>query len=238
MFFPKIYDGFKVDIWSLGVLLYYIIVGMVPFDAKSIPKLRRLVFHGKFHTPAHLSTELRDLLSLLIAVNPRHRPTVNEIKSHPWLMKDKDNLIDEDELMIPSQPDPDIVRAMERLGFRRQDIKSSLIKRKMNQTMVTYCLLHSQACQRHGPTAQLHSLKPGVTPFPYLEDPVTICHLLSPRRRGSEPALNTLPWSFTNDEMSIWGCQADQRDPRTATGPAMPLHRTVKGTPMDSTAHQ
>lgn len=129
--------------------------------------------------------KLRNLLSLLVTVNPSQRPTVEKVKSHPWLMKDKD-FPDDREEMILSQPDPDTAQAMEHLGFHANDIKNSLIRRKFNMSMVLYVLLHRQAGRKHGPTAQGQPINLGVTPFPSLEDHATFP--LSPRRRGSEPA--------------------------------------------------
>ncbi|KAL1770189.1 sperm motility kinase 2B-like [Sigmodon hispidus] len=164
LFLGRLYDGPKVDIWTLGVVLYFMVVGKVPFSAVTIPELRRQVVSGKYTVPLGLSEELQDLLSLLMTVNPRFRPTVAEVMTHPWLRKDIEALPNHCEEMVPSWPDPAIVEAMEYIGFQAQDIKESLRQRKFDQTMASYCLLQGQALQGHGCTIPAHPMSPGATP--------------------------------------------------------------------------
>ncbi|XP_005083103.2 sperm motility kinase 2B-like [Mesocricetus auratus] len=225
LFLGRLYDGPKVDVWTLGVVLYFMVVGKVPFDAVIIPELRRQVVAGRYTVPSDLSEELEDLLSFLMTVNPRFRPTIAEVMTHPWLRKDKEGLPNHREEMIPSSPDPAIVAAMEHMGFQAQDIKDSLRQRKFNQTMASYCLLQEQALREHGCTTRAQPMNPGVTPFPSLEDPVD--SPLELRRRGSEPSLGTLlRGSPTNSQ------QAGQRGGRHAT-------RAFQRTPtLDPAQHQ
>uniref|UniRef100_A0A8C6W3P3 non-specific serine/threonine protein kinase n=1 Tax=Nannospalax galili TaxID=1026970 RepID=A0A8C6W3P3_NANGA len=229
------YDGPKVDVWALGVILYYMVVGCLPFDAVIVHDLRWQIVRGEYFIPCHLSKECQDLLRLLLTANPRRRPTLDEVGSHPWLMKDREDLPDDWEEMVPRQPDPAIMQAMKDLGFHAKDTKNSLINRKFNESMATYCLLHSQARQEHGPTSQAQPINPGVTPFPSLEDPATFN--LAPRRRASEPMCKQL-WSSSDDEMSEWDQQAGQRGGRCATGSANPLGGPVRRMPIGSPACQ
>ncbi|XP_037065421.1 sperm motility kinase 2B-like [Peromyscus leucopus] len=222
----RLYDGPKVDIWTLGVILYFMVVGKFPFDADSIPELQDQVVKGKYTIPLDLSKELRDLLSLLMTVNPRRRPTVDEVVTHPWLKKDMEASPNYYEEMVPSLPDPAIVEAMKRIGFQAQDIKDSLQQRKYNQTMATYCLLKGQALQWPICTTLDQPVNPGVAPFPSLEDPVAFP--LPPRRRSSEPTLGTLlRGSSTSGQLSAYGQQAGQRGGRRATEYAIPHQRTL-----------
>ncbi|MEJ1275472.1 hypothetical protein NN561_006369 [Cricetulus griseus] len=230
LFLGRLYDGPKIDIWTLGVVLYFMVVGKVPFDAVTIPELRRQVVAGKYAVPSGISEELRDLLSVLMTVNPRLRPTMAEVMTHPWLREDMEALPNHCDKMIPSLPDPAIVEAMEFIGFQAQDIKDSLCQRKFNQTMASYRLLQGQALQEHGYTTRAMPMNPGVTPFPSLEDPAAFP--LEPRRRGSEPALGTfLRGPSTN------GPQAGQRRGRHATGPLQrtptldPAHQRARSAP-------
>ncbi|XP_036024600.1 sperm motility kinase 2B-like [Onychomys torridus] len=229
LFLGRLYDGPKVDIWTLGVVLYFMVVGKVPFGAVNIPELRRQVVSGKYPVPLGLSVELQDLLSLLMTVNPKLRPTVDEVKTHPWLRKDTEALPNHCEEMVPSLLDPAIVKAMEHIGFQAQDIKDSLHQRKFDQAMASYCLLQGQALQGHGCTTRAQATNPGATPFPSLEDPVAFP--LAPRRRGSEPTLGALlRGSSTNGQVSAYGQQAGQRGGKNATGPALPLYRPLQRT--------
>ncbi|KAK7806861.1 hypothetical protein U0070_026753 [Myodes glareolus] len=210
----RLYDGPKVDIWTLGVVLYFMVVGKVPFDAVNVRELRRQVVSGKYTVPSNLSEELRDLLSRLMTVNPRFRPTVTEVMTHPWLREDLEASPNPCEEIVPSLPDPAIVQAMEYMGFQAQDIKDSLRQRKYNQTMASYCLLQKQALQGHGCTTRAQPVNPGLTPFPSLEDPAAFPIEL--RRRGNDsnvirstPRTLMTAWDEEHPLMLMTQCDED-----------------------------
>ncbi|XP_052598741.1 sperm motility kinase 2B-like [Peromyscus californicus insignis] len=223
----RLYDGPKVDIWTLGVVLYFMVVGKVPFDAVTLPELRHQIVNANYTVPLDMSQELQDLLSLLMTVDPSLRPTVDEVKRHPWLREEMEASPNDCEEMVPGLPDPAIVKAMEHIGFQARDIKESLQQRKFNQTMASYCLLKRQALQWPTCTTLAQPVNPGVAPFPSLEDPVAFP--LPPRRRRSEPALGTLlRGSSTSGQVSAYGQRPGQRGDRRATIPLhMPLQRTI-----------
>ena len=78
----------KVDIWCLGILLYELVSGCVPFSAKNLQdkilvlKNLRLVYDGKME----LSQELKNLISSLLKRNPEERPNIFDIFAHKWMV--------------------------------------------------------------------------------------------------------------------------------------------------------
>lgn len=82
------YSGPEVDVWSLGVVIYVMATGSVPFDDKSMPGLHDKIKKGHVTFPAHLSDECKDLLSRIFITDPTKRIIMTDIVHHPWINKD------------------------------------------------------------------------------------------------------------------------------------------------------
>ncbi|XP_062544540.1 serine/threonine-protein kinase SIK3 homolog isoform X2 [Armigeres subalbatus] len=79
------YDGPKSDIWSLGVVLYVLVCGALPFDGATLHDLRSVVVAGKFRIPFFMSQECEHLIRHMLVVEPEKRYTVKQIANHKWL---------------------------------------------------------------------------------------------------------------------------------------------------------
>lgn len=83
----KRYIGPEVDIWSLGVILFVLVCGKVPFDDSDLSKLHKKIKKGKITYPSYLSAPCLDLLSRILVVDPTQRITLQQLKQHPWIME-------------------------------------------------------------------------------------------------------------------------------------------------------
>lgn len=84
----KKYIGPEADVWSLGVLLYALLNGFLPFDDDSMPVLYKKIKSGNYDVPDWLSQDSEYLLAQLLQVEPRRRITMRRLLCHRWLMKD------------------------------------------------------------------------------------------------------------------------------------------------------
>lgn len=78
------YSGFLADIWSLGIILYTMIVGCYPFHDTNINTLFLLIRQGHYHIPSAVSSAAKCLLKNILRMNPEDRLQTDEILIHPW----------------------------------------------------------------------------------------------------------------------------------------------------------
>ncbi|KAJ8280626.1 hypothetical protein GJAV_G00057040 [Gymnothorax javanicus] len=79
------YEGPQLDIWSMGVVLYVLVCGALPFDGPTLPVLRQRVLEGRFRIPYFMTEDCEHLIRRMLVLDPCKRLSVAQIKEHRWM---------------------------------------------------------------------------------------------------------------------------------------------------------
>ncbi|XP_056296463.1 MAP/microtubule affinity-regulating kinase 4 isoform X3 [Pseudoliparis swirei] len=142
LFQGKKYDGPEVDIWSLGVILYTLVSGSLPFDGQNLKELRERVLRGKYRVPFYMSTDCEGILRRFLVLNPAKRSSLEQIMNDKWINIGYDG----EDLKPHMEPVEDLnntshIDVMVGMGFTRDEIRDSLSGQKYNEVTATYLLL-------------------------------------------------------------------------------------------------
>lgn len=159
------------DIWSLGIVIYTITTGFLPFVADNYPKYSELILKSEPKYPSTMNPQLVDLISKMLNKNPKTRITIDEIIQHPFLNKmlqnsnstflNALNLNFEKEMKLPFlnprtddktphsdflifdgiQADQQIVKIMNSLHISTLKLNEDLINQKLTPEVTIYKIL-------------------------------------------------------------------------------------------------
>jgi serine/threonine protein kinase len=79
----------RVDIWSIGILMFELLAGYSPFVAKSNQELYQNIRRLKIQWPKDMPPLAKNLISRILKLNPLDRPSFDEILNHQWFKQTK-----------------------------------------------------------------------------------------------------------------------------------------------------
>uniref|UniRef100_A0A8D0E8A6 non-specific serine/threonine protein kinase n=1 Tax=Salvator merianae TaxID=96440 RepID=A0A8D0E8A6_SALMN len=141
------YEGPQLDIWSMGVVLYVLVCGALPFDGPTLPILRQRVLEGRFRIPYFMSEECEHLIRRMLVLDPSKRLTIAQIKEHKWMLVEvpvqRPVLYSQGQENEPSigEYNEQVLRLMHSLGIDQQKTIESLQNKSYNHFAAIYFLL-------------------------------------------------------------------------------------------------
>jgi serine/threonine protein kinase len=83
----QFYKGSAVDIWSMGVILFAMLAGRLPFDDDDMGVMLSKAKRAEYKMPSHLTREAKDLIRRILVDQPAHRITMKQMWRHALIKK-------------------------------------------------------------------------------------------------------------------------------------------------------
>jgi serine/threonine protein kinase len=87
--YKRPYD-YRIDVWSLGILLYELLHKEAPYKGRSLNEIHASLAKGPIVYGPHVDMQAKDLMQRILKPNPSDRPSISQILAHPWVRKHTD----------------------------------------------------------------------------------------------------------------------------------------------------
>ena len=162
------YSGFVIDIWSMGVILYTMLNGMLPFDDDDEMKIQHKVINTEPMFYDHVPIDVNQLISKMLLKDPNQRPSLNEILNYSYLIDvynkylekgtkrnssgsgDAESIISINQHYntvdrpFEAKIEKDLLRKLQRISFDTEELKATMYNNEINLLTAFYELLLTQ----------------------------------------------------------------------------------------------
>ena len=151
------YDGPLADVWSLGVLLYVMLVGKFPFVGTTKDELSQHILRGQFAVPVHVTREPETLMRAMMIIDASRRSPCEGLARHAWLERTSTS---EPEICTEHQKagelEEGLMAELAELGVGGESARESITQCRHDHVHTTYQLLRKK--QQH-PAPSMESVE-------------------------------------------------------------------------------
>eukprot|EP01039_Chlorochromonas_danica_P005477 gene5477-6028_t len=152
----KKYFGPLADIWSMGVILFALVCGFLPFEDANTSVLYRKILSGEYRAARWISNDVRDLIRKILEVDPNKRYTLEDIRRHPWYCQIRDDEIPR-EYINPYEDDTtrnETLAVLAASGIDTQAVLDGLASKACNSLTAMYFLFEQKHRTQRGKLLQ------------------------------------------------------------------------------------
>lgn len=131
---------YSCDIWSLGVVLFAMICGYLPFVDENMQRLMQKIIYKEVEFPPYISNEAQNLISLLLAKKYKTRITIDEVLQHPFIARYVNMYNDKIMSYVPNNEF--IFGTLELLDVDKEKTKSDLQQGLVTSNSVSYKIIY------------------------------------------------------------------------------------------------
>lgn len=138
----KKYNALRVDLWSCGVILFAMVSGFLPFEDPVTSNLYKKILSCDYEVPNWVSDQVKDLIGIILNIDPEERAGILQIRSHKWFRKVKSEYIQGIQVGIHQMPvNKDVLAKLEEFGFDPQHSQKCIEANTHDKVTTTYYLL-------------------------------------------------------------------------------------------------
>ncbi|XP_061590494.1 serine/threonine-protein kinase NIM1 isoform X1 [Cololabis saira] len=164
LFKDECYLGPPVDVWAMGVLLFFMVTGTMPFRAETMGKLRRCIIDGTYTIPPWVPGPCQRLIKGILKPVPAERYAVDQMLGCDWLlpvefpwpwvpaepMSPLQSLLDSESRNEDEEEEEEVRGLLEELGFTAEHLHNNPLKDSRSPVTGVYRVLLHQAQKRRG----------------------------------------------------------------------------------------
>ncbi|CAJ1069024.1 serine/threonine-protein kinase NIM1 [Xyrichtys novacula] len=118
LFRDEHYVGIFVDIWALGVMLFFMVTGTMPFRADTVAKLKRCILDGAYILPSWVPEACQRMIRGILQPVPSERCTVEQMMGCEWMLP-----VDFPRAMEPFKLDPSYLAESDLAELQEEEIE-------------------------------------------------------------------------------------------------------------------